>query len=234
MWDFTKGTEPERMQVKKATPPPTPKQPKPWDVPPPPTHGDPVDDLTFAAVGRALSHWERFERVLSILFAEFVGDQDDDLPAVRAYGAVATFRGRVEMIRAAAEAYFAAYPNPGGEKLLDDLLDEASNFSARRNEIAHGFVNGWRPEDSPDTPKGFVLMPFNYTPRKSKFDATATMQTRPPRPKLRPSYLYSAKEIDTFRSHFERLSTHAMNVSTGIRTLRRVNANRKLATRNPL
>jgi hypothetical protein len=206
---------------KKSTPPPTPKAPKPWDVPPYPLKGDAVAETTYAAVGRALSAWEVFERVLSHIFAGLVSDRDDDLPALRAYGSIVTFRGRTEMIRAAAEAYFAAYPNPGGHTLLKKLLDDALEFSGRRNEIAHGFVNGWRPEQAPKSDHGFVLMPFHYSPRKSKFDTSEIlMQSSPRRPVLRQAYIYSSKEIDAFRVQFESLARHAQNLSIGIRVLR--------------
>lgn len=125
------------------------------------------------------------------------------------------------MIGAAAEAYFAAYPNPGGEALIKKLLNDAINFSNRRNEIAHGFVNGWRPEEAPPSDAGFVLMPFHYSSRKSKFDRTKIApQSKPIRPALRHAYLYSSKEIDAFRAQFEALTKHALNLSIGIRVLR--------------
>ena len=211
----------KKPRVKKPPPPPTPKAPRPWDVPPYPIRGDAQAETTYAAVGHALSCWEIFERILSLIFASIVGGREDNLPALRAYGAIATFRGRAEMIGAAAEAYFAAYPNPGGEELIKKLLSDAINFSNRRNEIAHGFVNGWRPEDAPPSDAGWVSMPFHYSPRKSKFDRSKVApQSMPVRPALRHAYLYSSKEINAFRAQFEALTQHALSLSTAIRVLR--------------
>jgi hypothetical protein len=70
---------------KKQRPPPTPKQPHLWDQPPPPKTGDAKDEITFAAVGRSLSAWERLEAALSQVFAGFLGARGNNLPAMRAY-----------------------------------------------------------------------------------------------------------------------------------------------------
>jgi hypothetical protein len=126
---------------KELRPPPTPKRKHPWDVPPFPDKGDPKPDMTYAAVGRALSQWEKFEGELSELFAVFAGGVPTSLPAVRAYGSIQTFRGRADMIEAAAEGFFVVFPNDDLAGRIGKLLERARNYSPRRNEIAHGVVH---------------------------------------------------------------------------------------------
>jgi hypothetical protein len=46
---------------------------KPWDRPPFPKTGDASDDITYAAVGRALSQCENFELDLAGIFSLVVG-----------------------------------------------------------------------------------------------------------------------------------------------------------------
>ena len=72
------------------------------------------------------------------LFATLVGSRS--YAAIRAYGSVIAFRGRSEMVKAAASAYFHENPNRLSQKRLSDLLNLAGRYSARRNEIAHGLL----------------------------------------------------------------------------------------------
>jgi hypothetical protein len=76
-------------------PPLKPADRRPW-----PEVGDKSIEETYAAVGRALSNWERYEWVLSHLFSVIVSDTESEA-ARRAYGAVRTFEGRIDMLEAA-------------------------------------------------------------------------------------------------------------------------------------
>jgi hypothetical protein len=95
-------------------------QQNPWDIPPFPTIGDMEEDT--ASVGRALSSWELFECRLSRIFSGLTGRINGTSPAMRAYGAVLTFRGRADMIEAASEVYFLENPH---QALPRDLNGEA-------------------------------------------------------------------------------------------------------------
>jgi len=131
-----------KKRVRKPPPPPTPKQKKPWDVPPTPKTGDADPDTTYAAVGRALSQWELFEGNFSQLFAIFIGHAPSAiLTAVRAYGTIQTFRGRADMVEGAAELFFLLYSNDDLRNRIADLIKIARNYAGRRNEIAHGVVH---------------------------------------------------------------------------------------------
>jgi hypothetical protein len=64
---------------------------QPWEVPDPPATGDATNDITFCAVGRALSQWEWFEGNLSLAFSYLIGSGYGNIAALRAYGSVETF-----------------------------------------------------------------------------------------------------------------------------------------------
>jgi hypothetical protein len=74
---------------------PMPGQQNPWDIPPFPTIGDMEEDTVYASVGRALSSWELFECRLSRIFSGLTGRINGTSPAMRAYGAVLTFRAAI-------------------------------------------------------------------------------------------------------------------------------------------
>ena len=119
---------------------PMPGQQNPWDIPPFPTIGDMEEDTVYASVGRALSSWELFECRLSRIFSGLTGRINGTSPAMRAYGAVLTFRGRAEMIEAASEVYFLENPHQTLPGDLKAILERARKYSPRRNEIAHVIV----------------------------------------------------------------------------------------------
>jgi hypothetical protein len=197
---------------KKARPPPTPKLPKPWDAPPPPQSGDAAEEITFTAVGRAISAWEGLEAALALVFAGFMAS-GNSFPAERAYGAVLTFRGRAEMIEAAAQAYFFERPDADLEKELNGCLEAAKGFSPRRNEIAHGVVRElsilgtpivipgqifFRPSIS----NGFAVLPSQYATNKTKLAPPSGLLFPVNR---EPKYIYSSAEINAFSILFRQL-----------------------------
>jgi hypothetical protein len=205
-------------------PPPTPKTPKPWDIPPMPQKGDDDAQTLYVAIGLALTNWNNLEQRLSNVFACLLTGEEP-LPAERAYGAVVTFAGRMEMIKAAAEAFFFSYPVIEGEQLqssLSELTKEALNFSARRNELAHGavrknhvfpapshflgFLRETRSRADATRPAGFVLQPTDHTTKKTELEKGKTILTPV---NYIPSYAYSSAEVLVFANHFERLTDRA-------------------------
>jgi hypothetical protein len=118
----------------------------PLASPPFPEKGDWSETHLYESVGQALSRWEEFEAELAALFTAFIGPTFNTTPAQRAYGAIIAFDGRLNMVIAAAEAYFAHYPK-GYEKrvkvlerVFDDIVGQARSLSMHRNRIAHGSV----------------------------------------------------------------------------------------------
>jgi len=150
---------------------------QPWEVPDPPQIGDASNDITFAAVGEALSQWQFFEGNLSLAFSFLLDSGYGNLAAQRAYGSVESFRGRANLIEEAADVYFRRVQDETLYRNLTALLRRAkSDWAARRNEIAHGIVQPWflseeKRANSPDPSaihKGFVLFPAYYATRKQK------------------------------------------------------------------
>ena len=188
--------------TKENRPPPTPKSPKPWDPPPLALDsGDVSASVTYEAVGRALSQWEKFESELAALFAVFVGGHPTSVPpAIRAYGSIQTFRGRADMIEAAAEAFFAIFPNPqlDLETRASKFMVRARGWSSRRNEIAHGVV--WEPHFA-NGKKGAALFPSRYATSKNKMMADKTLNPATWSHQS-PVYAYTSAHLKAFEVAF--------------------------------
>lgn len=127
-------------RAKKPRPPPTPPAPKAWDMPPLPKSGDTEEQITFAAVGVALSRWEYLEGQLGLLYACLVDAQYASAPALRAYGVIGSFSTRIDMLREATSAFFFGSKHDDLRVEILDRIEIARKFSTRRNEIAHGIV----------------------------------------------------------------------------------------------
>jgi hypothetical protein len=211
------------------TPPPTPTQPKPWDAPAPPSVGDADATLTYAAIGKAMTSWEKAEEVMAFLFSVLVGGGDDALPAVRAYGAVKTSLARLDMVAAAAEAFFFQRPEPEAdnkkiEKEVDTAINAMKNFAARRNEIAHGQVHEIETQD------GFMRTPEGYPIKKMKkigfvvgpsYHSTSKTDLAPPLTFMHwvgrtAKYSYSSVEIDVISAGFDQLMRDIQFASAGV------------------
>jgi hypothetical protein len=172
----------------------------PWDRPPPVIVGDVDNNITYAAVGRALSNWEAFEGYMSLIFSVIVGAGHDSLAASRAYGSVVSFNGRHEMLVAAAEAYFSNYTDANLQISLAAILKEAKLASPRRNEIAHGIVqpiSGGHPSIT------YALVPAYYATNKRNLDRS-------------PKYAYSSVEIMSFGHKFNGLAEPASDFLTDL------------------
>ena len=173
---------------------------RPWEQRPLPKRGDLRPTKTFAAVGQALSHWSRFESHLAILFVSFAAHAGPSPVARRAFGAVRTFEGRLEMLRAASDVYFAHAPDAHKQSEFNKLARrDWREFSARRNEIAHGIVQP-NPEGIPGVAiKGYALVPLLLLHNSSKRNVG-----------WGPDFVYSSVEIDYYSKEFEQLATTAL------------------------
>jgi hypothetical protein len=178
------------------------KELQPWDRRPWPVKGDADINRTYAAVGLFLSQWERYEGNLSILFSAFVS-RSQNKAARRAYVSVRTFEGRADMLRAASSAYFDEHPDEKLQEAFKTVLKEATCFSPRRNDVAHGVVEPYIPANydwvsALDHTHG--LYP-SYASFKDRDLADA------------PTYCYTSKELDYFVGQFMRLATDASRVA---------------------
>ena len=107
--------------------------------------GDPTVDPVYAAVGRALSQWEKLEQRLATLFIVVTRASDSSNNAVRrAYGAIENGTLRRKAIIAAAEVHFGASWQPHVEEAYNKLIDAVSRASKLRDDIAHGIVQHFK------------------------------------------------------------------------------------------
>ncbi len=185
---------------------------QPWEVPDPPAIGDATQNITFCAVGAALSNWEWFEGNLSLAFSFLIGAGYGNVAALRAYGAIETFRGRANMIQRAAEVYFKYNADNQTETRLEEIVNLALNhLSGRRNEIAHGIVQPlYATEDFKNIHKGFVLYPPFYATRKRKLAEMPPLTDMT----ITPTYIYSSVEINNFGKQFGQLANQAIDTLT--------------------
>jgi len=182
---------------------------KPWDDPPHPKRGDKKADMTYAAVGRALTQWEYLETKLAELFSQLVGGEwpsgDDTVyhPADRAYGSVLGSSARLTMIAEAAKAHFQWYPNRALEKRLHYLVGtECKHFAGKRNNIAHGVVD-MRFSDPPKLKLGYWLVPSFYATKKHPLEGPS-------------ADAYTSAEIGHFVREFDRLWVEVGNLTSDI------------------
>jgi hypothetical protein len=165
----------------------------PWDIPPTPSIGDAQEDAIFTAIGRCLCEWENVEHDLAKMFAEFTGCSDafGPEPAMRAYGTIVSFRGRADMVAAAAQAYFLRDTNEELEEGFKNILKAARGWADRRNDVAHSIILG--------LDAGNYLVPSLYNTKKYPISASHA------------AYAYSSKEIDSFTREIENLATQTFD-----------------------
>lgn len=110
----------------------------PWDIITDGGTGD-VDDpnITYAAVGRALSAWEGVEAQMALLFSVFIGKHPIESLDERE-GTV--FSVRAKNLVKAFEAFRVRYCDQHFEGDFEALMGEITKMADRRNNIAHGVV----------------------------------------------------------------------------------------------
>lgn len=169
-----------------------------WDIPPLSIKGDAEANTIFTAVGRALTSWETLEETLAGIFAYFVAAEtvvDYNSPAIRAYGSIAAFSGRKDMLDAAAKAFFHKNQNDADYAEYTRLIKLACLFSPRRNEIAHGRVvrDFELTVSGASANHGHFLFPSSYMARKNPIAEA-------------PVYKYTSRQIANFTDQFEELA----------------------------
>lgn len=183
----------------------------PWDVLEP-DGAETEPEKLYVSIGRALSEWEWTEQQLAHFFGFFCGG-DDPFAVRRAYGSVITFRGRADMLRSAAEAYFHAKPGHKMKDRFDGLLKLAGNYSPRRNEIAHGLVTVayFMFENEEGLQKAsieaslramrWLLCPPEYATNKHTLMPMGDDEIF----RYRRKYAYSCKEVDHYGQQFREI-----------------------------
>jgi hypothetical protein len=209
--------------------PPKPPIVQPWDRRPWPSDGDVDEDKLYAAIGRFLSEWERYESILSFVFAAFVTSEHFAI-ARRAYSAVRTFEGRADMLRASSQTYFYLHPDEPLQEQFKAIIKAAASFSPRRNDIAHGAVDRYLHEPP-------LLAPVPRSDKFALFPSFATFKDRDVEGV--PTYCYTTNELEYFRMEFLKLRNPAAQLASHIghvsrmRTLRDTHRALSQASANP-
>jgi hypothetical protein len=172
-----------------------------WAIPAAATAGDPDDITLYAEIGKALSSWEMLEGFLGELFAVLIMPKARSLAASRAYGAIGTFRARMDMLAQAAEAHFSIRQDPSAEADFNAQRKIWLKASPRRNDIAHGVV---RPFDFSSRTHSWALYPSYYTSSRRALDGS-------------PAYVMTAKDVARFGDQFSNLCAPLIVLTERIR-----------------
>ena len=195
------------------------RAPNPWDQRPWPTRGDKSATAIYTAVGKALSAWEEFDGQLSffyqaVLMENLFPDPKGyyNIVVERAYTSIRTFEGRLTMVREAARSYFEFFPIRQVSEPFWKICGQALQFAARRNEIAHGHVDQFRPKwVYEEGEEKWTERDLKYRVRYGK-SPPETMCLSPSQStgnrrdyRHKPLYCYTSKDILYFESQFTKL-----------------------------
>jgi hypothetical protein len=190
--------------------------PNPWDRPRIPKRGNKSDRSLFEALGRALNAWEEIEISMAHLYAEFTQSDRFEPEANLAYGEEANFNRRAAMLQRGAQEYFVRCPSQVVEGEFCRLMNLATGYSARRNDIAHSHVLPTHFIRIPDTSAEFLaleenpewwLVPPHF--RANKFTSRRL-----------PAYAFTSSELNEFRKTFWDLAHAFSNLSLVVHLLR--------------
>jgi len=184
-----------------------------------PMRGDESPEVIYQAVGAALTAWEGAEARLARIFALIVGTDAHNVPAHRAYGSVASFNGRQDLLIAAVEGFMGALPNKKARDRYElahanvlALAKRMKEFSARRNEIGHGAVGPYHVQVGQRFEKTYLLLPADYATRKQEL-AGAVKSKGKQFGLTVPKYGYNTEQINLFCEHFRSLHIEAQHVA---------------------
>lgn len=176
-------------------------EPNPFKKPPLAMKGDEDPDSLSLAVGQALSAWEHAEARFSHLFGTIIRPIYNSYAARRAYGSIASARGRREILEAVAEVFFRNFPDTDTQEQMRVLLNHYTHAGARRNEFAHGIIGSDKGEDGKSL--GWFIVPAVWNSNKRDIDSGI-------------SYRYPSKEIHKFQILFNDLGGRAIFVADAI------------------
>jgi hypothetical protein len=155
------------------------------------------------AVGHALSQWADLEECISDLFVFFVGQEEAESAAVRAYTSIDGVRNRIAMVRSAADVWFERFPDCSLKESTFDALMICQEWSSRRNEIAHGTT------DLPvDTPGATWFLYPGYLTKKRRTSRNKA------------EFRYNADQIEKMADGFEKAEIKLWELIESLRAWR--------------
>jgi hypothetical protein len=122
------------------------------------------EDEIYAAVGRALTAWERLDTALAMTFGSFVGTQH--VVALRALGRIESPAARLQVLLEAFQSSSPAVQRnlPSYEATVKSVM----RLTEARNAVAHGQVQGIQ---ITGRKKGYYLVPGLSASRKAAHPA---------------------------------------------------------------
>jgi hypothetical protein len=173
-----------------------------WEAEKKPQGGDPTPDLTYGAVGYALSTWEELEYVLFDLFARLSGRNMAHNDTMVLYSQGRIFRDRFDTLLRAFGDYFRRYPNQHMEGDFDALAATILCGAEQRNNISHGIVVasifGFPPSAFRSIPRegSWYLIPANYNFRKQILGSSGMAMD------FQAGYIYTSTDIENIADKF--------------------------------
>ena len=188
-----------------------------WAHPPRQGKGDDDPDRLYLAVGKSLSEWENVELVMSMFFGLLVaGDSKGHAAyiAMRAYGQLASAKGRADLLSEASKAFFLYRRSEVDDKKdFEALHNHFCRAGEIRNCIAHGTATNWFFNDKP---AGYFLEPPNYGSKKTDhstqepFPGQALTTTKV-------AYRYTSQDVDGQGEKFTKLKEVALELLKNLR-----------------
>jgi hypothetical protein len=144
------------------------------------TKGARNPQVIYLGVGHALSNWERVESAAAMFFSEFV--ESRSVAGIRAYGTINGSRGREAALRQAAETFFSLRKVghqkerathdiiAKTEKVVNRLIHNYGQASARRTDIAHGIAEELSRDKAPEM-SWFLVAPNYRSPKTANWIA---------------------------------------------------------------
>jgi hypothetical protein len=127
-----------------------------------------------------------------------------------AYGVIASFSTRIDMLREAAHAFFFEKKKDDLRDYTIDFLDMAKNLSSRRNEIAHGIVQRYYIKDTDGGyDVGYAVGPSFFAARKKRLSVNSLTNNNI---QIRDSYAYTSIELRAFADYFAELADDALSL----------------------
>lgn len=172
--------------------------------------GDDTPDALYAAVGVALTTWERLDDSIGHLFGILVNSRMGAAEA--AFGMVQSIDQQMRMVIAAAERIYPKRDDPFRVEIVELITKELTQMAGVRNDIAHGYVSVFHVSATDqhgvttETDWGHFLIPgHTNTKKRLSNDEIAVRHSEfgidtPPHYTLR--YAYTAEQILTYAGHF--------------------------------
>lgn len=168
----------------------------PFKKPPYAKTGDKDPDAIKLAVGAALSTWEHTEERFAALFGTIIRPNYNSYAARRAYGAIASARGRADVLKAVGAVFFLNFPSQETETTFRELMTQYGDAGSRRNELAHGIIGS---DANENQVFGYFVVPSLWNSNKRGLRSEI-------------KYRYAAKDIKALDGNFSWLGGQAIHV----------------------